>query len=184
MLTVKLGRHGTYVINKQTPNRQIWLSSPVRWVVGARARAGQGGGVLYTNGRRRSLLPSVSLPLRLRGRATSTALFLQRPHRHNCRSLPFRPPRKHSSYTHTHTRTHARARQTRSGPFRFDYAGAGRWAYSRDGRELHAQLEAELRALLGAAPAGLAPEAPADEGEGAAAAGGGGGGGSAGGGAR
>ncbi|GIL79730.1 hypothetical protein Vretimale_12373 [Volvox reticuliferus] len=29
VLTVKLGRHGTFVINKQTPNRQIWLSSPV-----------------------------------------------------------------------------------------------------------------------------------------------------------
>jgi frataxin len=29
VLTVKLGQHGTYVINKQTPNRQIWLSSPV-----------------------------------------------------------------------------------------------------------------------------------------------------------
>ncbi|KAJ0067718.1 hypothetical protein NL108_010020 [Boleophthalmus pectinirostris] len=29
VLTVKLGaEHGTYVINKQTPNRQIWLSSP------------------------------------------------------------------------------------------------------------------------------------------------------------
>ncbi|TDH12332.1 hypothetical protein EPR50_G00045680 [Perca flavescens] len=29
VLTVKLGReHGTYVINKQTPNKQIWLSSP------------------------------------------------------------------------------------------------------------------------------------------------------------
>ncbi|XP_056274734.1 frataxin, mitochondrial [Pseudoliparis swirei] len=29
VLTVKVGRdHGTYVINKQTPNRQIWLSSP------------------------------------------------------------------------------------------------------------------------------------------------------------
>ncbi|XP_077943226.1 frataxin, mitochondrial [Gasterosteus aculeatus] len=29
VLTVKLGGdHGTYVINKQTPNRQIWLSSP------------------------------------------------------------------------------------------------------------------------------------------------------------
>jgi hypothetical protein len=30
VLTVKLGKHGTYVINKQTPNRQIWLSSPIR----------------------------------------------------------------------------------------------------------------------------------------------------------
>ncbi|XP_015244369.1 PREDICTED: frataxin, mitochondrial [Cyprinodon variegatus] len=31
VLTVKVGGgHGTYVINKQTPNRQIWLSSPTR----------------------------------------------------------------------------------------------------------------------------------------------------------
>ena len=29
VLTIKLGPHGTYVINKQTPNRQIWMSSPV-----------------------------------------------------------------------------------------------------------------------------------------------------------
>jgi frataxin len=30
VLTVKLGKtHGTYVLNKQTPNLQIWLSSPV-----------------------------------------------------------------------------------------------------------------------------------------------------------
>ncbi|NXD74215.1 FRDA protein, partial [Eolophus roseicapillus] len=29
VLTIKLGGDmGTYVINKQTPNRQIWLSSP------------------------------------------------------------------------------------------------------------------------------------------------------------
>ncbi|XP_018009236.1 frataxin, mitochondrial [Hyalella azteca] len=28
VLTLHLGTHGTYVINKQTPNRQIWLSSP------------------------------------------------------------------------------------------------------------------------------------------------------------
>ncbi|KAM4610145.1 frataxin, mitochondrial [Polymixia lowei] len=29
VLTVKIGgSHGTYVINKQTPNKQIWLSSP------------------------------------------------------------------------------------------------------------------------------------------------------------
>jgi hypothetical protein len=32
VLTVKLGQKGTFVINKQTPNRQIWLSSPVRCV--------------------------------------------------------------------------------------------------------------------------------------------------------
>jgi frataxin len=29
VLTVKLGEKGTFVINKQTPNRQIWFSSPV-----------------------------------------------------------------------------------------------------------------------------------------------------------
>ncbi|KAG1705771.1 Frataxin, mitochondrial [Nymphon striatum] len=30
VLTVKLGEpHGTYVINKQVPNRQIWFSSPI-----------------------------------------------------------------------------------------------------------------------------------------------------------
>lgn len=29
VLTVRLGSRGTYVINKQTPNRQIWMSSPV-----------------------------------------------------------------------------------------------------------------------------------------------------------
>ena len=28
MLTVSFGAQGTYVINKQTPNQQIWLSSP------------------------------------------------------------------------------------------------------------------------------------------------------------
>lgn len=32
VLTVNVGgNHGTYVINKQTPNKQIWLSSPTRW---------------------------------------------------------------------------------------------------------------------------------------------------------
>ncbi|XP_048226100.1 frataxin, mitochondrial isoform X2 [Ricinus communis] len=30
VLTLKLGDLGTYVLNKQTPNRQLWLSSPVR----------------------------------------------------------------------------------------------------------------------------------------------------------
>lgn len=30
VLTIKLGKRGTFVLNKQAPNRQIWLSSPVR----------------------------------------------------------------------------------------------------------------------------------------------------------
>uniref|UniRef100_A0A0K8TJI2 ferroxidase n=1 Tax=Lygus hesperus TaxID=30085 RepID=A0A0K8TJI2_LYGHE len=29
VLTVNLGQHGTYVINRQSPNKQIWLSSPL-----------------------------------------------------------------------------------------------------------------------------------------------------------
>jgi len=29
VLTLRLGDLGTYVVSKQTPNRQIWLSSPV-----------------------------------------------------------------------------------------------------------------------------------------------------------
>lgn len=29
VLTVKFGDLGTYVLNKQSPNRQIWMSSPV-----------------------------------------------------------------------------------------------------------------------------------------------------------
>jgi len=29
VLTLSLGHHGTYVLNKQAPNRQIWSSSPV-----------------------------------------------------------------------------------------------------------------------------------------------------------
>lgn len=32
VLTLKLGDKGTYVINKQPPNKQIWLSSPIRHV--------------------------------------------------------------------------------------------------------------------------------------------------------
>lgn len=30
VLTLSLGPHGTYVINKQPPNKEIWLSSPFR----------------------------------------------------------------------------------------------------------------------------------------------------------
>ena len=29
VLTVDLSKYGTYVINKQTPNKQLWLSSPL-----------------------------------------------------------------------------------------------------------------------------------------------------------
>lgn len=29
MLSIDLGERGTYVLNKQPPNKQIWLSSPV-----------------------------------------------------------------------------------------------------------------------------------------------------------
>nr|KAF6331711.1 frataxin [Pipistrellus kuhlii] len=40
VLTIKLGGDlGTYVINKQTPNKQIWLSSPSRYVPTSEALA-------------------------------------------------------------------------------------------------------------------------------------------------
>ncbi|KAI8050137.1 uncharacterized protein B0P05DRAFT_563228 [Gilbertella persicaria] len=29
VMTISLGEHGTYVVNKQPPNHQIWLSSPI-----------------------------------------------------------------------------------------------------------------------------------------------------------
>lgn len=29
VMTLQMGAHGTYVINKQAPNRQVWMSSPV-----------------------------------------------------------------------------------------------------------------------------------------------------------
>ncbi|KXS20899.1 Frataxin [Gonapodya prolifera JEL478] len=29
VLTLALGKHGTYVLNKQPPNKQIWSSSPI-----------------------------------------------------------------------------------------------------------------------------------------------------------
>ena len=31
VLTINLGSRGTYVINKQTPNKEIWWSSPIRY---------------------------------------------------------------------------------------------------------------------------------------------------------
>jgi len=30
VLTLQLGKPGTYVINKQAPNKQVWWSSPIR----------------------------------------------------------------------------------------------------------------------------------------------------------
>ncbi|CAG8653398.1 14474_t:CDS:2 [Racocetra persica] len=32
VLTLKCGSEGTYVLNKQPPNKQIWLSSPIRLI--------------------------------------------------------------------------------------------------------------------------------------------------------
>lgn len=32
VLNVVMGEHGTWVLNKQTPNRQVWWSSPIRFV--------------------------------------------------------------------------------------------------------------------------------------------------------
>ena len=53
VLTVKLSQFGIYVLNKQTPNKQIWLSSPVsgpyRYDISQVERARRRGGVLLTS---------------------------------------------------------------------------------------------------------------------------------------
>jgi frataxin len=41
VLTLSLGGRGTYVLNKQAPNKQIWSSSPVSGPVRYDWRAGQ-----------------------------------------------------------------------------------------------------------------------------------------------
>ncbi|WRX13819.1 Frataxin/CyaY - like 1 [Theobroma cacao] len=56
VLTLKLGALGTYVLNKQTPNRQIWLSSP-----GTNTRESRSP---YLK-KKRNVLPSSALPLPL-----------------------------------------------------------------------------------------------------------------------
>lgn len=49
VLTLKFPPHGTYVLNKQPPNKQIWLSSPVSgpkrydWVADEGQELGKGG---------------------------------------------------------------------------------------------------------------------------------------------
>lgn len=53
VLTLKFPPNGTYVINKQPPNKQIWLSSPISgpkrydyavWSEGQDAKEGTGAG--------------------------------------------------------------------------------------------------------------------------------------------
>jgi len=45
VLTITTPKHGTYVLNKQPPNRQIWLSSPISgpkrfdWVIPAASQS-------------------------------------------------------------------------------------------------------------------------------------------------
>lgn len=137
VLTVRLGRHGTYVINKQTPNRQIWLSSPVRWA-----------GDTWVDCRLavRAIWPCP----RAWERASPRGAY---PHQHTSARTRARTP---THCTLPRTRLHTLLRH-RSGPFRYDYAGANHWVYARDGREMHEQLQAELRQLLGSAPDLAAP---------------------------
>ena len=56
MLSVRLGARGTFVVNKQTPNRQLWLSSPISGpfrydMPDLPDVPGAAGGVLRGNGR-------------------------------------------------------------------------------------------------------------------------------------
>jgi frataxin-like iron-binding protein CyaY len=141
VLTVRLGRHGTFVINKQTPNRQIWLSSPVRWAPGRlalrrlllagpparRLAAGRPPRSAASSARMCQLARPVPLPAAASSRSPPALLLSCMPTTALVRPLL---PR-------------------RSGPFRFDLRG-GKWVYARDGRELHKQLQQEIGGLLGA----------------------------------
>jgi frataxin-like iron-binding protein CyaY len=136
---VKLGRRGTYVINKQTPNRQIWLSSPVRC-----AGSGPGPGACACAAVQ-SAAGAPPCP------ATHCLPALPPPGPPPPTPTPHPPPGPPPPPTPPPPCPSAR-----SGPFRYDFAGEGRWVYSRDGREMHEQLRDELRQLLGAAPEALA----------------------------
>lgn len=119
MLTVALGDRGTFVINKQTPNRQIWLSSPIRCASDGRplARRAAVGALLDTT--RKSTSSSAARD----GASIPGASADRTPPG----SAP--PP-------------------TRSGPFRYDHLEGG-WKSTRDGHELRSKLEDELSQLGG-----------------------------------
>jgi len=69
VLTIKLGDEGTYVINKQTPNRQIWWSSPLsgpkryEYKPSPTSGGGSGGGVWRSTREGDELLDSLRLEL-------------------------------------------------------------------------------------------------------------------------
>ena len=133
--TVRLGELGTYVINKQTPNRQIWMSSPISgpvrydwapggWVGGWVAPLGGLGGA----GGRCCILP----------RQGWEALCISFPRLVNlgctlCSCCP--PPLV----------AHA-ARCPRSA---LALPPAGKWVYHRDGHDLHSRVSDELKQLTG-----------------------------------
>ena len=48
-----MGGKGTYVINKQTPTRQIWLSSPIRHAFASLTRVYFDGPLNYRSGPKR-----------------------------------------------------------------------------------------------------------------------------------
>ncbi|KAH8291675.1 hypothetical protein KR018_005289 [Drosophila ironensis] len=82
VLTVKLGgQHGTYVINRQTPNKQIWLSSPTSGpkrfdFVGSRSKHG-GKWIYKHSGQTLHELLQAEIPAIVKG---SSVDFLQLPY--------------------------------------------------------------------------------------------------------
>ena len=119
VLTLKLGALGTYVINKQAPNRQLWMSSPVRYGAGPPALVHPGE------------FPSApSSP----GRMSPSTLSLY--------PVPLPCPSSHQK-----TRTHMHDAH-RSGPKRFDLV-SGFWVNSRGDCFLHDVLQNEMRMHVG-----------------------------------
>ncbi len=122
VLTLRLGDLGTYVINKQTPNRQIWMSSPLSGPVRYDWGPGEPGGAWRgcepcTGGQ--PLLLVCLLVSRLHGRLTGAP-------------LPKQPLACPTTGFWLHRRT-----------------AAGKWVYHRDGHDMHTRLEQELKQLTG-----------------------------------
>ncbi len=122
VLTLKLGALGTYVINKQAPNRQLWMSSPVRYGVWSLALASHP---------RQLLSPPPRLP----------PIFHRMPFEYPTPFHPVPPPPHPKTPTHTHD-------AHRSGPKRFDLVN-GFWVNSRSDCFLHDVLQNEMRLHVG-----------------------------------
>lgn len=149
VLTIKVGGdHGTYVINKQTPNKQIWLSSPTRWVctcsVWYTCLISVCDSCLFVFFTAAQLFQYCGAPLNCSlgiAQIDKRALHWNSSwnlNKQNCSA--FFPK-------YLKTISHLRLSSLCSGPKRYDWTGE-RWVYTRDGRSLHQLLSKEFSAIF------------------------------------